>query len=471
MGPRFFKDLRMADKRATPQDTSKAAAKDAAKDASQDAAKGPRRAKRAAPTIDLTAREVASTPAAPPQHAQQEAQQETQREAPHRTEQEPDQDPHAPPPAASAAKVYLSGPALAAGFAGAAVVALIMLALWLTGLMPTRSAGSAGLRARVAGLETQLHDLANRPAGAADAKAIDALSRRVDAIERSVAKLPAGDASVSERLAAADNAMKSLGLALTALSQRGDDNAAAASQARERADAAAKAVAELQASLKQAAANGAPGASPADIAALSARVAALESAAKSVRADIDKINAALAAKTNGNDAAARLALSASVLRDAVLVGAPYADELAAVKQLGGDEKALAPLAPLASAGVPDKKALAHELGALIPAMRKAAGAPPASGSFLARLQANAENLVRVRPLNAPQGNDAAATLARVEIDAADADIAAAIADLGKLPDNVRAPAAAWIAKAKARQAALDAARQFAASAAHKLGQP
>ena len=51
-----------------------------------------------------------------------------------------------------------------------------------------------------------------------------------------------------------------------------------------------------------------------------------------------------------------------------------------------------------------------------------------------------------------------AVLARIEIDAAKADIAAALADLGKLPEATRAPAQAWIAKANARQAALAAAR-------------
>ena len=48
-------------------------------------------------------------------------------------------------------------------------------------------------------------------------------------------------------------------------------------------------------------------------------------------------------------------------------------------------------------------------------------------------------------------------LARLEVDAANADMAAALADLGKLPEKVRAPAAGWIEKAKARQAAVAAA--------------
>ncbi len=46
----------------------------------------------------------------------------------------------------------------------------------------------------------------------------------------------------------------------------------------------------------------------------------------------------------------------------------------------------------------------------------------------------------------------------------------ALADLDKLPPPARAPAQSWIAKAKARQQALAAARNFAASTARALGQ-
>jgi hypothetical protein len=58
---------------------------------------------------------------------------------------------------------------------------------------------------------------------------------------------------------------------------------------------------------------------------------------------------------------------------------------------------------------------------------------------------------------------------RIEIAAAHADIAAALADLDKLTDAQRAPAQTWIAKAKNRQAALAAARQFPADAVQWLG--
>ena len=119
--------------------------------------------------------------------------------------------------------------------------------------------------------------------------------------------------------------------------------------------------------------------------------------------------------------------------------------------------------------MPTVRALAQELHALVPAMLEISGAQTPVGGFLERLQANAGKLVRIRPVDAPPGDDASAMLARLEIDAAKADISGALADLGKLADATRAPTQAWIEKAKARQAALTAARQYAADTARALG--
>ena len=152
---------------------------------------------------------------------------------------------------------------LAAGAAGAVAVMLILVALWFAGLLPTGYVASTNTNAQVP----------------ADSKALDALSERVSKIEAAVAKLPAGDAGMAERLTAADNAMKSLGVALTALRSRTDDAAANAGQARERADAAVKAVADLRASMQEAAKNSA-GISPAELDALQKRIAELEQSAK-----------------------------------------------------------------------------------------------------------------------------------------------------------------------------------------------
>ena len=102
-------------------------------------------------------------------------------------------------------------------------------------------------------------------------------------------------------------------------------------------------------------------------------------------------------------------------------------------------------------------------------MAKLAGAQAPSGGFLERLQANATRLVKVTPVDAPPGDDASAVLARLEVEAAHADIAGALADLAKLPEATRAPAQGFIAKARAREAALAAARDLAADTSRALG--
>jgi hypothetical protein len=410
----------MADKRATPE---------APQQPPQDAE--PARGKREAPTIDLTAAEV--PPPGEPESAAAGA---------------------APKPASTSMRRL----GIAAGV-GALLVVLIAAGLWRTGFLPVTVSGSGDLKEKVAALEKQVSELESRPQSQASGN-LEALTHRVDKIEATLAKLPAGNTDLTDKLAAADNAMKSLGLALTALSHRTDDAAANAADARKAADAAAKAAADLQTSMATAAASGAASTPGADVEALQKRVASLETQAKAARE--------AAVNNGGTDNAARLALSASVLRSAVVVGAPYADELAAVKQLGGDGTALAALAPFAAVGTPTTPALARELSVLVPQMQKIAGSAPPSADFLAKLQANAARLVRIQPAKAPQGDDTSAVLARLEVDAANADVAAMLADLAKLSEKLRAPAASWTEKAKARQAAVEAVTQYAAATARAL---
>ena len=430
----------MADKRTTPES-------------------GASRRKSAAPTIDLTATEVPAAAAAnePPPTSEADPPPPPEQPAPD-TETAPAAE--APSPDVALHSMF-SAPAMAAGVAGAAAMTAVLFGLWLTGLVPIRYAGSTATRARVTALEMELHELQKRPAGAVDTKAIDALNGRVAKIEDAVSKTPAGDPQLAQRITAADSAMKALGLSLTALSRRSDDIAGNAAQALAQAEAAEKTVTELRSSLQDVAKDASAGPSSAELDGLQKRIAGLEQSAKTVREEIAKAGAA--------DTAARLALSASALRDAVLGGAPYAAALAQAKSLGADAKAVAPLEPFAASGVPSPAALAQELRALLPGMVKTSGAQAPAGGFLERLQANAGQLVHIRPVDAPPGDDASAVLARVEVAAARADIGAALGELGKLPEAARAPAQAWIKKAEARQAALAAARTFAAQSALALG--
>ena len=117
-----------------------------------------------------------------------------------------------------------------------------------------------------------------------------------------------------------------------------------------------------------------------------------------------------------------------------------------------------------------RAALARELAALAPALYQAAGAPPREGGFLDKLQASAEKLVRVRPLEEIAGTDPAAVVSRASRPRPrSADLAGALAELAQLPAAARAPAEPWIKQAQARAAALEASRRFAADALAALG--
>ena len=188
------------------------------------------------------------------------------------------------------------------------------------------------------------------------------------------------------------------------------------------------------------------------------RIAALETAAKTTRETLSK--------NTGTDNAVRLALSAAVLRDAVDARRAVCRRAcrrsncsaAMTRRWRRSRRSRRPACRT-------KPALARELTALIPAMLKVSGATAPGGSFLESSASQCRQAGAHPPVDAPHGDDASAVLARIEIDAANADIAAALADLDKLPDTARAPAQAWIEKAKARQAALAAARRFAADTA------
>jgi hypothetical protein len=390
-----------------------------------------------------------------------------------------------------------SWPMVAAGAAGAAGVLLAFLLLWLVGAMPGGRDSTAALTPRLAAIDSQLRDLAARPvppgvdpkpmedvsarlakleaAVAAprpvppgvDPKALEEVSARLARLETAVAaprpaidpkvmedlsarfarleaavaapRPPVADPGVVGRLTGTENAVKSLNDNMTALLRRGEQTAAA--------------LAELQTAARTSTAD------HGEIAALGGRVAALERADKAMADELAKRTVAAT-----QDRAVRLAVAAATLRTAVERGDPFAAELASIKSLGADARPLAALEPFAAAGVPGAAALSRELTALIQPMSRLAAPVARNGGILDRLQANAEKLVRVRPVDEAPGDDPAAVIARVEARAAQSDVAGALAELAKLPAPVRAPAQPWIARAEARNAAVEAARRLSADA-------
>ena len=373
----------------------------------------------------------------------------------------------APPPASGEAPPRRRGwlPAgvsfLGAGVAGGG---LVLAALGIASLFISRDNGVSALDARLAALELQIRDLAAPlpplPPAAPDAHALDDLAARLGKLETAGAdRAPAApDGAVTDRIGALEGEVKALAETVAVLGRRGDEALAAAREARTHADATAAAVAALTQKVA-----GMSGVDRGTLDALANRLAALERSEQAVAGELAKRSAA-----ERGDQAVRLALAATALKSAVERGDAFTAELATVKALAADPKLVAVLEPFASSGVPAAPALARELGDLSPAILQAVGAPQREG-FLQKLQVNAEKLVRIRPLEETAGTDPAAIVSRAEFKVSHGDVAGALADLARLPAPAQAPAEAWIAKAKARTAAIDASRRLASDALAGLG--
>ena len=391
--------------------------------------------RRRPPTIDLTATEVdAEKPAAAPEPAAADARSDTGQQT------------GAPAPALGRPRSAIKS-AVAGIAAGAIAVVAIGAGLWFGGYLPP------GL--------LPVSPSAQPPNSAAIADIAARLNKIEGAIanqQQKTAPPSQPDPALVSRLAAAEAATKSLGDSLAALTHRVDDATAAAQNALAQAKSASTAADAAKSA-------GQSGVARSDLDALAARIAALESAEKTLSDDVKQQSA------GADDHAARLTVAAEALRASVERGVPYQAELAAVKSLGADPSATAPLEAFAAAGVPRAAALVHELASLAPALRQAAEPAASNSSFLDRLESNAQRLVRITPVDAPPGDDPASVVTRINVDVAHADIAAALADIAKLPDAAKPLAAAWVAKAQARDAAIAASRKLAADALAALSKP
>lgn len=361
----------------------------------------------------------------------------------------PPRDPPPPPPPPP------RSPWLAAAAGGGAVL-VVLLTLLILGVIGPRDQ----LSARLSSLETQLARRLDQPS--ADPKSIEDIATRVARIE-AVAGTPRPaepDPALISRLGSIEVAVKSLGDAAANINSRNEDVTAALRAAREQADAIGKRIGELQALVEK---SGTFDKSELDK--LAGRLAALESSTRTVEQKIE---------TPGSTAAdrdVRMAVLAAALKDAVERGTPYLNELNAIRSLVKDTKLIAALDPFASSGAPTPAVLSSELRAIVPALAQAAAPQARDGSVLDRLQANASRLVKVRPIDAPVGDEPDNIVQRVDANAQRGSVAGALAELAKLPAPMRAPAEGWIARAQARDAAVKAAQAIATDTYGALARP
>ncbi len=145
-------------------------------------------------------------------------------------------------------------------------------------------------------------------------------------------------------------------------------------------------------------------------------------------------------------------IALSALRDAVIAGATFTNELAAARALLKDRAAsLAPLDAFAKDGLPTVAALAVRFEPLAAKLAGSGQQPAPESGVFTRLWSNAGKLVDVRPVGEPQGSDAGAVVARMETKLARGDLAGALEESKALPPSAREQAKDWFTAAEQRR--------------------
>ncbi len=168
---------------------------------------------------------------------------------------------------------------------------------------------------------------------------------------------------------------------------------------------------------------------------------------------------------------ARLVFAIGRLRDAVLSTRPYAVELAALRTLAGDDRAvtlpLDKLAPRAESGVPSLDSLRDGFKPLANTIA-IAGHAPVGNQWWDKAWAKVQGAVTWRRTD-ESGTDADAILARAEHALARGDVAVAAAEIDALAPDLRALATKWRNEADALVSANQALGELQAKAFAELG--
>lgn len=385
------------------------------------------RAKRPPPTIDLEAtdvstqpQEVAGEPEAPPVSEHTEPEQAKSEQADAEPERAEAQAAVAPAPASPPVSPWVIAP-----LSGAVAAAVVIAVGWMLG-WPAVQAPPAAPQVTSA--------------------TVDALGGRVAAVEAKAGK-PAADPAMVARIDALEKSVGSLRSDIANLRAQSDKTASALNDAKS-----------------------APGAASPDLAALNDRIAQLERAGKTERAELAQQGEKIADARTMDDKPLRHVVAAALLDVAVRHGDPYEAQLAAARSLAAKPEMLKPLDTFASSGIPTPVALSRELLNIVSKLSPPADAQSSGGGIVERLQAGASKLVRIERTDGV-GNDRGAIVARVTAAALRNDFVEARRELKTLPDADRAPAQAWLDKANARDAALAASRKFADDAMADLVKP
>lgn len=128
---------------------------------------------------------------------------------------------------------------------------------------------------------------------------------------------------------------------------------------------------------------------------------------------------------------------------------PFTTELSALRALEPSSSELADLSKYAPAGVPTRAMLSERFSSQADAILAAERSGEAR-NWTQRLWANLANLVSIRRVGQPQGDDSESRVARAEADLHVGDLDRAIGEVTALKGAARNAAASWLASAQAR---------------------
>jgi len=337
----------------------------------------------------------------------------------------------APKPAAAPAPAQRgSVSAIGAGIIGAVVALAAGAGLQFAGILPLAGQSSAitALESEISSLKSQIGSLS----APADTSRLDALEQQIrqanDAISAGGSvpaeleqRLKGLESSLADAVTAMGSGTGAAPVDLAPVTQRLDAVESAASSAAETARAAATAVEDA-----------------------GRRIATIETS-------LGEISAKVADQAEQPKAA--LAIAASALKAAVERGEAFTTELDTFAAISPATPEIEQLRQMAQSGVASRASIEAAFPDAAAAMVAAGRPQDPNAGFFDKLMSSAQSLVEVRPVGMVEGDGAAEIVARMEVHLKAGDYAAAVAEYDKLPEASKVAGAAFVDRVKARLAA------------------
>jgi hypothetical protein len=325
---------------------------------------------------------------------------------------------------------------------GGVVALLLLMLLQGIGIVPSPGASAARQAADQARAATEALASVDRRL-----TAMQAMTDGVPALRTDTTATAGRVATAEQALAALAANVQALRTDLTALRARIEQAAPSATPADVAAIAAR--VGRLEAALAAGAAPTAGAPATSVPVGDDPRIAALSSRLEAAEATIGRLTTTAPVATTAGTANARTVALAN-LRRGVDAGRPFAAELDGVAALGPDA-VTAGLRPYAASGIATREALRADFSKVGDAIL--AATQGSDDSLFGRLVSGARGLVSVKPTAPIAGSDPPAIVSRMDAAVAKGDFATALREREALPAAGKAASADWSMKVAARIAA------------------